>query len=407
MKLGPMIGRLTCCTALAASPMASQAGDYSNDAVKLGVLTDMTGVYSDFSGIGSVTAVRMAVEDFGGKVNGRPVSVIYADHLNKTDTGSAIARQWYDEENIDAIFDTSNSAVTLAVMKLTEEKNRIVMIGGSSTIKITTDSCTPNSVQYVYDANSLSNVTGKALVDSGKKSWFFITVDFAFGHGLEKTTSRVVEEAGGKVVGAVRHPLNTTDFSSYILQAQASNAQIIALANGGTDTVNAIKTANEFHVAPRQSVASLLAFINDVHSMGLAQAQDLILTEAFYWDLNDETRAWSKRFFDKTGKMPSMVHAGMYSAALHYLNAIKAADTDAAAEVMKTMKATPVNDFFVKNGHIREDGLHVHDMYLFQVKKPSESKYPWDFYKTLATVPGDKAFSPMTPGACKFVTQAK
>lgn len=388
---------------MATGMVQAQAAGFSDDAVKIGVLTDMTGVYSDFSGIGSVTAVKMAVEDFGSSVNGHPITVVSADHLNKTDTGAAIAREWYDRDGVDAIFDTSNSAVTLAVMGLTKEKNRIVVIGGSSTVKVTTDACTPNSIQYVYDANALSNVTARALINKGNKSWYFITVDFAFGHGLEKTTSAVVEASGGKVLGSVRHPLNTTDFSSYILQAQASGAQIIALANGGTDTVNAIKTANEFNIAPKQTVASLLAFINDIHSMGLKQAQGTVLTEAFYWDLNEETRKWSKRFFEKTGKMPSMVHAGMYSGAMHYLNAIKAVNTDTAGPVMAQMKATPVNDFFVQNGKIREDGLHVHDMYLMQVKKPEESKYPWDYYNVLARVPGEEAFSPMKPGACSFV----
>jgi branched-chain amino acid transport system substrate-binding protein len=383
----------------------AQAAAFSDNAVNIGVLTDMSGVYSDFSGTGSVTAVKMAVEDFGGKVNGHPVNVIFADHLNKADTGAALAREWYDRDKIDAIFDTSNSAVSLAVIGVTREKNRIVVIGGSSTTKITTDSCTPNSIQYVYDANALSNVVAKALIDKGKKTWYFITVDFAFGHGLERTTTNVIKAAGGKVLGSVLHPLNTADFSSYVIQAQASHADVIALATGGTDMVNAIKTANEFGVSAsgKQSVASLLTFITDVHSMGLKQAQGLVLTEAFYWDLNDETRAWSKRFFEKTNKMPSMVHAGMYSATMHYLNAIKAVDTDAASTVMAKMKSTPVNDFFVKGGKIRADGLHVHDMYLFQVKTPSESKRPWDYYKLLATVPGEKAFSPMAPGACKFV----
>lgn len=403
MNLRSTITTVAAIAALGTWAIQAQAGAFSDDAVKIGVLTDLQGVYSDFSGKGSVAAVRMAVEDFGGSVNGHPITVISGDHLNKADVGAAIAREWYDREKVDAIFDTSNSAVTLAVMGLTKEKNRIVVIGGSSTVKITTDSCTPNSIQYVYDANSLSNVTAKALIDQGKKTWYFITVDFAFGHGLEKTTTAVVNAAGGKVLGAVRHPLNTADFSSYILQAQASGAQVIGLANGGTDTINAIKTATQFGVSPKQSVASLLTFITDVHSLGLKQAQGIILTEAFYWDLNDETRAWSKRFFAKTGKMPSMVHAGMYSGVMHYLNAIKAADTDDAAPVMAKMKATPVNDFFVKNGRIREDGLHVHDMYLMQVKKPQDSKYPWDYYNVLATVPGEKAFSPMEPGACSFV----
>lgn len=391
--------------AVTAGGLQAQTQGFSDNAVNLGVLTDMSGVYSDFSGRGSLTAVQMAVEDFGGKVNGVPVKVVYADHQNKADVGASIAREWYDVGKVDAIFDTSNSAVTLAVMGVTQEKNRVVMIGGSSTTRITGDSCTPNSVQYVYDGNSLPNVTAKALIGQGGDSWYFVTVDFAFGHGLEKSTTEVVKAAGGKVLGSVRHPLNAPDFASFMVQARNSGAKVIALANGGTDMVNAIKSANEFGLTKgNQRVASLLTFITDVHSMGLAQAKDIMLTEAFYWDLNDESRTWSKRFFERTKKMPSMVQAGMYSATMHYLKALAATGTDAAPAAMTHMKATPINDFFVKNGKIRPDGLHVHDMYLMQVKQPSESKYAWDYYKVKAVVPADKAFSPPNP-ACKLVSK--
>ena len=404
MRLRSSLALLAVTAFLATMGTAhAQAQGYSDGVVKLGVLTDLSGAYSDFAGKGSVTAVQMAIEDFGGTVNGVPIKMISADHLNKADTGASIAREWYDRGQVDAIFDQSNSAVSLAVMGITREKSRVVMVGGSSTTRITTDSCTPNSVQYVYDANALSNVTAKALVKQGAKSWYFVTVDFAFGHGLEKTTTDVVNNAGGKVLGAIRHPLNAADFASYITQAQSSGADVIALANGGTDTVNAIKTANEFGIGTgKQRIASLLTFITDVHSMGLAQAKGIMLTEAFYWDLNDETREWSRRFFERTRRMPTMVQAGMYSAAMHYLKAVAASKTDSATEVMAKMKATPVNDFFTKNGKIREDGLHVHDMYLMQVKQPSESKYPWDYYKVVAKVPGDQAFSPMSP-ACSLV----
>lgn len=388
---------------LMTGPAMAQPAAMSDNVVTLGVLSDMSGVYADFSGMGSTTAVQMAVEDFGGTVNGVPIKVIHADHLNKADVGTTIVREWYDRDKVDAVLDASNSAVSLAVAGLTREKDRILIVGGSSTVRLTTDQCSPNTIQYIYDANALSNVTAKALIDQGKKKWFFLTVDFAFGHGLEKTTSEVVKAAGGTVIGSVRHPLNTSDFSSYILQAQNSNADIIALANGGSDTVNAIKTASEFGVSGKQSVASLLTFITDVHSMGLKQAHGIVLTDAFYWDLNDETRAWSKRFFERVKKMPTMVQAGMYSAAMHYLNAIKATKTDKASTVMAAMKATPVNDFFSKNGVIRPDGLHVRDMYLMQVKAPSESKYDWDYYRVLAKVPADKAFSPVVPGACSFL----
>jgi len=388
--------------ALALGTVPAAAAGFSDDEVKIGVLTDMTGPYSGFSGPGSVVAVKMAVEDFGATVAGKPVKVISADHLNKTDIGAGIARKWYDRDGVDAVFDISNSAVALAVMAVTKEKNRVVVLGGVSTKKATTDSCTPNSVQYVYDVEAFPNVTGRALIAQGYKSWYFVTTDFAFGHGLEKMTRMVVEAAGGKVLGSVMHPLNATDFSSYMLQAQSSGAQVIGLATAGADTVNAIKTANEFGVSRKQTVATLMTFISDVHSMGLDQAQGTVLTAPFYWDLNDETRAWSKRFFDKTGKMPTMVHAGLYSGAMHYLKAIKAEGTDDTRAVMARMKATPVNDFFAHDGKIREDGLHVHDMYLFQVKKPEESKYPWDYYKVLSRVPGSEAFAPMQPGACQF-----
>lgn len=404
----PRITRFIAQLALAAviaSPAFAQSSKISDGIVKLGVLTDMSGVYSDFSGNGSLTAAKMAVEDFGGKVLGMPIELIYADHQNKADIGANIAREWYENGKVDAILDTTNSAVTLAVMAVTKEKNRVVIIGGSSTTRATTSDCTPNSVQYMYDANSLANVTGKALIKQGGKSWYFITVDFAFGHGLEKITSDVVKAAGGQVLGAVRHPLNAGDFSSFLLQARDSGAQVIALANAGTDTINVIKGANEFGImkSGKQKVATLLVFITDVHSMGLKQAQDIVLTETFYWDLNDESRAWSKRYFEKTKRMPSMVQAGIYSGAMHYLNAIKNSGTDDATAVMAKMKDTPINDFFVKNGRIRPDGLHVHDMHLFQVKQPGESKYPWDYYKHLATIPADQAFSPMDTNACPFL----
>ncbi len=384
---------------------SSQAAEISNDVVKIGVLTDMTGPFSDFAGNGSLVAVQMAVSDFGGKVAGKPIEIVSADHQNKSDIGVEIARKWYDVEKVDAIFDISNSGVGLAVMSITKDKNKIVVLGGVSNTRVTGDACTPNSIQYVYDATALSNVIGKSLIKDGGDTWYFITVDFAFGHGLEKTTADLVVANGGKILGAVRHPLNTVDFSSYLLSAQASNAKIIALANGGNDTVNAIKGASEFGITKngKQRVASLLTFISDVHSMGLPQAQGIVLTEGFYWDLNDETRAWSKRFMEKTKRMPTMVHAAMYSATTHYLKNIAALETDDTAKVMAGMKAMPINDFFAKNGHIRPDGLHVHDMYLMQVKTPAQSKYPWDYYTVQATVPGKEAFSPPVPGACPLV----
>lgn len=380
----------------------SPAKGVSDDIVKLGVLTDMSGPFSDFAGAGSVAAVRMAIADFGGKVLGKPIEMVYADHQNKADIGANIAREWYEAQKVDAIFDISNSGVALAVMPITRDKNKVVILGGVSNTRVTTDACTPNSIQYAYDANALSNVVAKALLKQGADTWYFITVDFAFGHGLEKTTADVVKAGGGTVLGSVRHPLNTSDFSSYLLRAQASGAKVIALANSGTDTTNAIKGANEFGLSTggKQRVASLLTFISDVHAMGLAQAQGILLTEAFYWDANDDSRKWARRFFETNKRMPTMVHAAMYSAAVHYLQAVQASGTDDATATMAKMKATPVNDFFARNGRIRADGLHVHDMYLMDVKKPAESKYPWDYYNVKATVPGEQAFSPMVPGAC-------
>jgi branched-chain amino acid transport system substrate-binding protein len=400
------LARRFALAALACAAAGAFAQAVSDDVVKIGVLSDFNGVYSDFSGQGSLTAVKMAVEDFGGRVLGKPIEVISADHQNKADIASAKAREWYESQKVDIIMDVTNSAVTLAVMAITAQHDKIVVIGGSSTVRVTNDDCTPNSIQYVYDANSLSNVVGKSIIKQGGDSWFFVTVDFAFGHGLEKTTSDVVKAAGGKVVGSVRHPLNTSDMSSFLLQAQASGAKVIGLATAGTDLTNAIKTAKQFGIgAPgtKQQLASLLVFISDVHGLGLEQAQGLLLTESFYWDLNDETRKWSKRFMARHGRMPTMVHAAMYSATMHYLQAIQAAGTDQTKAVMAKMKATPVNDFFAKNGRIREDGLHVHDMYLMQVKRPDESKYPWDYYNVKATIPPEEAFKSMEEGTCKFV----
>ncbi len=384
-------------SALGIAAGAQAAPTVSDDVVKIGVLTDLSGPFSDWSGNGSVVATKMAVEDAGSQVLGKPVQVVSADHQNKTDIGLGIARKWYEQEKVDAIFDISNSAVALAVMGLTKEKDKIVVLGGVSTPRVTGDACTPNSIQYIYDANALSNVVGKALTQQGGNSWYFITVDFAFGIGLEKATTEVVEKAGAKVLGSVRHPLNTTDFSQYLLKAQASGAKVIGLANAGTDTINAIKGSNEFGIATggKQRVASLLTFITDVHSMGLEQAQGLILSTPFYWDHDDESRKFSRRFFEKTKRMPTMVQAGMYSAVRHYLQSIAASGTDETKTVMAKMKSTPVNDFFARNGQIRADGLHVHDMYLMQVKKPAESKGPWDYYRPVATVSAANAFSPM------------
>ena len=381
---------------------AAQA-QVSNDVVKIGVLTDLSGAYSDLAGPGSVLAVKIAVEDFGGKVLGKPIEVVSADHQNKGDIAANKAREWFDRDNVDLIIDLTTSSTALAVMKVAKEKNKISIVSGAASTKITNEDCTDTNVHYTYDTRSLAEGTGRAVVKQGGDTWYFLTADYAFGHSLEKDTSEVVIAAGGKVLGSVRHPFPGQDFSSFLLKAQASGAKVIGLANAGTDTQNSIKQALEFGITPKQKLAGLLMSINDVHSVGLKAAQDLYVTESFYWDKDDAARAWSKKFFDRHKKMPNMVQAGDHSATMHYLNAIKAAGTDDTAKVMEKMKATPVNDFFAKNGKIRADGLHVHDVYLFQVKKPADSKQPWDYYNAVQTVPGEQAFTPLAQSRCPLV----
>jgi branched-chain amino acid transport system substrate-binding protein len=387
--------------ALAFSAVAS--AQVSSDVVKIGVLTDLSGAYSDLAGPGSVLAVKMAVEDFGGKVLGKTIEVVSADHQNKGDIAANKAREWFDRDNVDMIIDLTTSSTALAVMKVAKEKNRISIVSGAASTKITNEDCTDTNVHYTYDTRSLAEGTGRAVVKQGGDTWFFVTADYAFGHSLEKDTSEVVIASGGKVLGSVRHPFPGQDFSSFLLKAQASGAKVIGLANAGTDTQNSIKQAAEFGITPKQKLAGLLMFINDVHSVGLKAAQELYVTESFYWDRDDASRAWSKKFFDRHKKMPNMVQAGDYSATMHYLNAIKAAGTDDTAKVMEKMKATPVNDFFAKNGKIRADGLHVHDVYLFQVKKPADSKQSWDYYNLAQTVPGEQAFTPLAQSKCPLV----
>jgi branched-chain amino acid transport system substrate-binding protein len=395
--------------ALAAGLVAALCGgtanaQISNDVVKIGVLTDMSSLYSDATGKGSVVAVQMAVADYGGKVQGKPVEVVSADHQNKADIGLTIARNWYDNEKVDAIFDVPTSSVALPISALTREKNRIHINSGGGSSDITGPACSPNTVHWTYDTYALSSVAGKAMVKRGEDTWFFITADYAFGMALERDAANVVKENGGNVLGDVRHPLNSSDFSSFLLQAQASKAKVVALANAGGDTTNALKQAAEFGLTKGgQKLIALLLEIPDVHAIGLKDAQGLIMTGGFYWDRDDETRAFSNRFLEKVGHMPTMYQAGLYSATMHYLKAIDATGTDEAPKVMAQMRATPVNDFFAKNGKIRIDGRMVHDMYLFEVKKPAESKSDWDLYKLLATVPGDEAFRPLDKGGCPLV----
>jgi branched-chain amino acid transport system substrate-binding protein len=388
---------------LAVSGGAANA-QISDDVVKIGVLTDMSSLYADATGKGSLAAVQMAVADYGGKAKGKPVEVIYADHQNKPDVGVNIARSWYDNDKVDAIFDVPTSSVALPISALTREKNRININSGGGSSDITGVACSPNTVHWTYDTYSLSNVAGKAMVQRGEDTWFFVTADYAFGMALERDAANVVKESGGKVLGDVRHPLNSSDFSSFLLQAQASKANVIALANAGGDTTNALKQAAEFGITQGgQKMIALLQEITDTHALGIKATQGLIVTDAFYWDMNDETRAFSKRFNEKVGHMPTMIQAGLYSATMHYLKAIDAIGTDEAPKVMAQMRETPINDFFARNGRIRIDGRMVHDMYLFEVKKPEESKGEWDLYKLLATVPGDEAFRPLDKGGCPLV----
>jgi len=394
-------------SALAVIGLSSSAAraQISDDVVRIGVLNDQSSLYADAGGAGSVLAARMAVEDAGGKVLGKPVDVVFADHQNKADVAVNIARQWFDVGKVDMAIGFDNSAVALAVEQLAADKDRIAIAGAVGSTAFTGKQCTPTEASWIYDSYALTTSVAKALVADGRDTWFFITVDYAFGYSLEADASAAVKAAGGKVLGSVRHPLNTSDFSSYLLQAQASGAKVVALADSGGDMINATKQANEFGITRNQSLASMLVFITDVHSMELKVAQGLRLVTAFYWDRDDETRAWSKRFFERQHAMPTQTQASTYSAVRHYLKSIEAAGTDEAKAVMAKMREIPVNDFFAHNGHLRQDGRLVHDMYFAQVKTPAESTKPWDYYNILATIPGDQAFRPMSEGGCPLVAQ--
>jgi branched-chain amino acid transport system substrate-binding protein len=374
--------------------------------VKIGVLSDMSSLYSDIGGPGSVAAARMAVEDFGAAKKGITVEIVSADHQNKPDIGSGIARQWYDVDHVDMIVDVPNSGVALAVSEVTKEKNKVFLVSGAAASDLTGPKCSPNTIHWTYDTWALANGTGKAMVATGGTTWFFLTADYAFGHALERDTAAVVEKSGGKVLGVVRHPLNTSDFSSFLLQAQASRAKVIGLANAGGDTINSIKQAAEFGiVSGGQNLAGLLVFITDVNALGLATAHGLTMTEAWYWDQTEANRAFAKRFAAaRDGKYPSMVQAGVYSAVTHYLKAVEALKSAADGKaVVAQMKAMPTDDPLFGKGIVRADGRKIHDMYLFEVKKPEESKYPWDYYKLRATIPAAEAFRPPGEGGCPLV----
>lgn len=396
------IAALAAVLSAAAATTASQA-QISDDVVKIGVLTDQSGVYADATGPGSVEAVRMAIADFGGKVAGKSIVMVDADHQNKADIGATIARRWYDAENVDVIVDFSNSAVAFAVLELAKQKNKAILITSAGSSDLTGKACSPNSVQWVYNTYALANSTARALVKEGAKSWYFVTVDYAFGHALRNDAARTVEKLGGTVAGDVRHPLNSSDFSSFILQAQGSKADVIAFANTGNDLANSIRQAQEFGLAKKQKLAAFLMQTSDINAAGLQAAQGLLLTTAFYWDLDEKTREFSKRFFDKMKRRPTMVQAGLYSAVTNYLKAIEKAATDDGLKVIAQMKDMPIDDFFARNATLRADGQLVHDMYLVQVKAPSEAKDAWDFEKLVQVIPGKDAFISPEESACPLL----
>ena len=399
-----IIGFAALVAAIGCAPAQAQ---FSDGVIKIGVMNDMSGTYADLTGPGSVVAAQMAVEDFGAAAKGLKVEIVGADHQNKPDIGSNVVRSWIDTDKVDVIVDVPTSSVALAVNEIVREKNKVFLISGAAASNLTGDKCSPNTVHWTYDTWALANGTGNAIVKTGGKSWFFLTADYAFGHALERDTAAVVEKNGGKVAGKVRHPFPATDFSSFLLQAQASKAQIIGLANAGGDTINSIKQAAEFGITKGgQNLAGLLVFISDVKALGLPIAQGLIFTEAWYWDMNDTNRAFAKKFAERNkGIYPSMIHAGVYSAVTHYLKAVSELKSDADGKaVVAKMKATPTDDKLFGKGTIRADGRKIHPMYLFEVKKPAESKGPWDLYKVRATIPAAEAFRPISEGKCPLVS---
>ncbi|MFL1461767.1 ABC transporter substrate-binding protein [Roseococcus sp. DSY-14] len=386
-----------------ASPAAAQP--VSDNVVRIGVLTDMTGPYADFAGPGSVAAARLAIEDHGGRALGRPVEVVFADHQNRPDTGAATARRWIDTERVDMIIDMPNSAVALAVQQVGRERNRVIINTSAASTELTGRQCSPVGFHWVSDSYALSSGTTRAVLQQGARSWFYLTVDYEGGYALERASDAVVRAEGGTVAGRVRHPLNAPDFSSFLLQAQASRAQVVALANAGTDTINSIKQAGEFGLTRRgQRLVGMFVNITDIRALGLQTAQGVVATEAWYWDQNDETRAFAQRFAERhRGAMPTQYQAGVYSAVRHYLRAIESAGTDEGPAVAARMRELPVNDMFTRNGHVRPDGRHVHDMYLVEAKRPEESRGEWDLYRIIATIPAEQAFRPLAEGGCPLV----
>lgn len=389
----------------AAALMATGAqAQMSDNEVRIGYLADMSGTYRDLAGPGGLTALEMAVEDFGGEVNGAPIEVFSADDRNSADVGANTVREWFDTRNVDLVAGMVASSVTIAATKVIEENDGLGIVSGSAASSITNEHCTPNHIHWVYDTYPLANGTAKAVVEQGGDTWFMLTADYAFGHALEGDVTRVVEENGGEIVGGVRHPFPTSDFSSYILQAQGSGAKIVGLANAGADTVNAISTASQFGLTQSgQQLAGLLIFLNDVHAMGLEDTQNLLLTTGWYWDMDDQAREWADRYFERVGKRPTMVQAGIYSSTMHYLETVAEAGTDDPETIRAAMAERPVEDFFSRNGRIREDGRMVHDMYLARVKTPEESQGEWDLYEILATIPAEEAYRPLSESQCDLV----
>lgn len=404
MRLSKKTLTIAVCAACVPVPAAAtQTDKISDGVVKIGVMTDMSGIASDMAGPGSVLAAKMAVEDFGGKVLGMPIEIVSGDHQIKPDIASAMARRWLDQEKVDVIADIAGSLTAIAVVKIVKDKNRVALVSGGGNSRLTNEDCTDRSANWSYDTYAMANGTGRTLTQQGGDSWFFIAVDNVFGRSMQQDAEAAIQAAGGKVLGVVRHPFPSSDFSSYLLQAQASGAKVIGLAQSSSEAGINIKQAAEFGITPKQKMAPMLLMITETHAVGLKTLQGAVFTESFYWDRNDETRAWSRRFFEVKKRMPTMIQAGVYSQVLHYLKAVKAAGTDEAGAVMAKMRAIPVNDFFAKNGKLREDGLMLHDMYLMQVKSPEESRYPWDYYKLLKVIPGEQAFQPLSKSRCPLV----
>ncbi|WP_104204388.1 ABC transporter substrate-binding protein [Billgrantia saliphila] len=394
-------GLLGLAVALAAG---SAQAEISDNEIRIGYLADMSGPYRDLAGPGGLEALRMAVEDHGGSLHGAPIEVFSADDRNSADVGANTVREWIDQRNVDMVGGLVASSVTIAATQLLAEHDKIGMVAGAAALSVTNEHCTPNHIQWVYDTHAMSNGSTRAIVEEGGDTWFIIAADYAFGHSLEADVEKVVEASGGQVLGKVRHPLNTADFSSYLLQAQGSGAKIVGLANAGADTVNAINTAGQFGLAESgQALAGLMVFLNDIHALGLETTQGMQLTTGWYWDMNDDSRAWAQRYFERVGSMPTMVQAGVYSSVMHYLNAIEATGTDDADTLRAWMGETPVNDMFATNGRVREDGRMVHDMYLVEVKSPDESEGEWDLYRILRTISGDEAFLPLEQSGCHLV----